>query len=246
MSSVPEPREPAPRATAVGNDSGIGFSPAAGDRPIRVLIVDDHDFFRSGLRALLSGLAGIEVVGEAADGVVALDLYGRRRPDVVLMDLRMPRLSGSEATERLRRRWPDARVLMLSASAEDTDVVDAVRMGALGYVVKEASIEEIVQGIRAAASGHFLTSPRVAGAVVDAAGTAASRSQQQSQIRTRLTARELEILKLLADGKANAEIGGELHLSPSTIKHYVAEILTKLGAENRVEAAVLAVRSGVV
>jgi DNA-binding NarL/FixJ family response regulator len=217
---------------------------ASGDRTVRVLLVDDHDFFRTGLRALLTEQPDVEVVGEAPDGAGAVELYGRRRPDVVLMDLSMPRMSGTEATAEIKSRWPDARVLMLTVSGEDSAVIDAVRAGASGYLLKESSVEEIVRGIRAVAAGHFLTSPRVAGALVGAAESAATRAESVDAIRATLTEQEFKVLELIAQGRGNAEIGAELFLSPSTVKNYVAAILDKLDVENRVEAAVYAVRSG--
>jgi DNA-binding NarL/FixJ family response regulator len=214
------------------------------ERPLRVLIVDDHDFFRTGLRSLLTAHPGIDVVGEASDGAAGIELYARREPDVVLMDLNMPVLSGVEATRRLIAQRPDARVLMLTVSADDKDVLDAVRAGASGYLLKEAVIDEVVRGISAVASGQFLASPRVTRSLATAAEDAAVRTERVEQAAGSLSERELGVLRLIAEGKGNNDIGQELHISPSTVKHHVGEILDKLGVENRVEAAVYAVRSG--
>ena len=212
--------------------------------PVRVLLVDDHDFFRTGLRSLLAAHDGIEVVGEASNGAAAIELYDRRQPDVVLLDLNMPVLSGVEATERLIASWPDARVLILTVAADDKAVLDAVRVGASGYLLKEAVLEEIIRGIRAVSSGHFLASPRVTRSLAAAAEDAAVRAERIKRAASRLSERELGVLRLIAQGKGNIDIGQELHLSPSTVKHHVGEILDKLCVENRVEAAVYAVKSG--
>lgn len=211
---------------------------------VRVLLVDDHDFFRIGLRRLLAQQPGIEVIGEAADGNAAIDLYEKRCPDVVVMDLQMPVLSGVEATERLTASWPGARVLVLTVSSDDAKVVEAIRAGASGYLVKDAPLEEITRGIQAVASGQLLVSPRVAHALVAAAEDTADRLQRVTTIASSLSEREQQILQLIAEGKGNSEIAADLYLSPSTVKNRVAEVLEKLGVENRVEAAVYAVRAG--
>jgi len=228
-----------------------GFPPAeaAGqetERPVRVLLVDDHDFFRTGLRSLLTEQPGVEVVGEAPDGASGIELYPRRQPDVVLMDLKMPGISGIQATRRLLASWPDARVLVLTVSIDDTAVLDAIRAGASGYIVKDAMIDEIVLGIRAAATGQFLASPRVSRALVAAAEDVSGRAEAVSRVASMLSEREMKVLQLIAEGKGNSEISSALYISPSTVKNHVGEILDKLGVENRVEAAVYAVRSGLV
>ena len=229
------------RASHFDQSEGQGI-----ERPLRVLLVDDHDFFRSGLRTLLAEDPSIEVVGEAPDGAAGIELFGRRRPDVVLMDLQMPRLSGVEATRRLTESWPDARVLVLTVSVEDKGVLEAVRAGASGYLVKDAPTEEIVRAIHAVAKGQFLTSTRVAPALLTAVEDAAERAKGVARVASALSEREIRVLQLIAQGKANSEISAELYLSPSTVKTHVGEILEKLGVENRVEAAVYAVRSGLV
>jgi DNA-binding NarL/FixJ family response regulator len=211
---------------------------------IRVVLVDDHDLFRKGLRELLAEEDGLEVIGEAADGAAALELAARMRPDVMVMDLKMPRMSGVEATRRLSE-IDGLCILMLTVSAEDESVVDAIRAGASGYVLKVAAIEEIAAAIRTVASGQLLVSPTVARAVVAALAEPADRSRLAARITARLSDREVEVLRLLATGKGNAEIAEEMYLSPATVKNHVAEILDKLDVENRVEAAVLAARAQV-
>ena len=228
-----------------------GFPPAEAaeqetERPVRVLLVDDHDFFRAGLRSLLTEEPDVEVVGEAPDGASGIELYPLRQPDVVLMDLKMPGISGIEATRRLLASWPDARVLVLTVSADDTAVLDAIRAGASGYIVKDATIDEIVRGVRAVASGQFLAAPRVSRALVTAVEGASERAEGVERVASKLSERELRVLQLIGEGKGNSEISAELYISPSTVKNHVGEILDKLGVDNRVEAAVYAVRSGLV
>ena len=213
---------------------------------IRVLLVDDHDFFRGGLRELLTEHGGVDVVAEAADGGEGIELADRHRPDVVVMDLNMPGLSGVEATERLTASSADARVLVLTISADDTTVVDAIKAGASGYMLKDAPVEEIYRAIQAVASGQLLVSPRVSRALVGVLGAAADRSKLAAAIESTLSERELQILRLLAMGRGNADIADELFLSPATVKNHVAEVLNKLGVENRIEAAAYAVRADLV
>jgi len=210
----------------------------------RVVLIDDHAFFRRGLRELIESHGGIEVVGEGGDGAEAVELARDHRPDVVVMDANMPIVSGVEATERLKSAAPEVEVLMLTISAEDVTVVDALRAGASGYVLKDAPIEEICRSIQAVASGQLLVSPRVARVLGGTIGDAQDRSELASVLRSTLSERECEVLRLLSLGRANAEIAAELHLSPATVKNHVAEILRKLGVENRVEAAAMAVRAG--
>jgi|SRR5215210_1674058 len=211
--------------------------------PMRVVLVDDHDFFRNGLRELLTEHGGVQVVGDAADGEQGIALARELGPDVVVMDLNMPRMSGVEATKHVTDSAPGVRVLALTISADDRTVIDAIRAGASGYVLKGASVEEIYRAIEAVAAGQLLVSPRVTRALQGVIGDSADRSELASTLRSTLSERELEVLRLLAMGRGNVEIAKELFLSPATVKNHVAEILRKLGVENRVEAAAAAVRA---
>lgn len=211
---------------------------------IRALVVDDHDLFRRGLRELLEE-QGIRVIGEAATGSDAVALAARARPDVVVMDLNLPQASGIEATRELLATNPQARVLVLTVASDERTVLDALIAGACGYMLKDATIEEIAAGVRAAASGESFVSPRVAhhvhGRQRGHAGTGSGRTPDD----TRLSGRELEILRLIADGFDNDQIAETLFLSPRTVKNHVSSILAKLEMDNRVQAAVYAVRRGI-
>ena len=211
--------------------------------PLRVIIADDHPFYRQGLSDLLTK-SGIEVVGEAADGQAAIQLAGEVAPDVVVMDLNMPGLSGAEATRRLTERNPSARVLVLSVSAEEADVTDAILAGAMGYVLKDSPVEEVVAGIAAAAKGESLISPRIASQLIRKIRDREHAEPQMPPLP--LSDRELEVLRLVADGKTNQEIGELLFIGPSTARNHISSILMKLQVDNRVQAAVRAVRDRIV
>ncbi len=212
-----------------------------GDTP-RVLIADDHELFRGGLRELLEEL-GIRVVGEARDGEEALSLARRARPDVVVMDLNMPRLSGVEAAQRLAEDLPEVGVLMLTISESRDDLFAAVMAGARGYVLKDASIEEIAAAVDAVASGESLIASRLVGDLL-ARFRASGREELPGELE--LSDREVEVLRLLADGRDNIDIAEELVISPRTVKNHISSILAKLQVDNRIQAAVYAVRRGIV
>jgi DNA-binding NarL/FixJ family response regulator len=209
---------------------------------MRVLIVDDHDLFRTGLCTLLED-EGFEVSG-AASGKVAVALSRSFAPDVVLMDINMPEMSGIEATRVLLRERPETAVVMLSVIADDQRVLDAVSAGASGYLLKDASLAEIVAGVRSAAAGHAAITPGVAGALVASVRSAARRHSQQAPLPV-LSQRDRDVLTLLAMGWDNAEIARRLDLRPNTVKQNVSRLFEKLGVENRVQAAVYAIRAGV-
>jgi DNA-binding NarL/FixJ family response regulator len=211
--------------------------------PIRLLLVDDHAFFRSGLREILAEFDAVEVVGEAASGEAAMALIERRSPDVVIMDLRMPGISGAEATRRVRELSPSTEVIMLTVSAAEDDVVDSLEAGAAGYLLKDAHGEEILRAVTEAARGGSVLSPVIARTVVERARRA-RRAGAPPRALSKLSEREHEVLRLLAEGKDNAEIAGELFVSVATVKHDVSVLLTKLGASNRLQAAIKAVRIG--
>jgi DNA-binding NarL/FixJ family response regulator len=212
---------------------------------VRVLIVDDHDLFRSGLRNLLED-EGVQVVGEAAAGLEALDIVRDVAPDVVVMDLNMPGMTGVEATRHISTIAPLTRVVMLTISDQDNDVIDAILAGACGYLLKDSSIQELIAGIRAAAQGESLISPTIATKVLQRVRASSTQPSIESTIRAELSDREIEVLKLIANGKDNAMIAGELHISPKTVKNHISNILMKLQIDNRIQAAVYAVRSGIV
>ena len=219
-----------------------------GDRELeelRVLLVDDHDLFRTGLLNLLRE-NGVQVVGEAESGRVALRLVRDLAPDVVVMDLNMPGISGVEATRHIASIAPLTRVLVLTISEDDGDVMDAVMAGACGYLLKDSSIQQLVAGIRAASDGESLISPQIAAKVLQALRAKAAGSDRVARVRAELSDRELEVLKLIANGTDNAQIARALHISPKTVKNHISNILMKLQIDNRIQAAVYAVRSGIV
>jgi DNA-binding NarL/FixJ family response regulator len=212
---------------------------------LRVLVVDDHDLFRTGLRNLLEE-QGVNVVGEAENGERAIRLTSDLAPDVVIMDLNMPGVGGVETTRRLSSLAPLSRVVVLTISADDDDVMNAVMAGACGYLLKDSSIQELIAGIRAASEGESLISPQIAAKVLQRLRAQSKDVDAAETIRAELSDRELQVLKLIANGKDNAQIARELFISPKTVKNHISNILMKLQIENRIQAAVYAVRSGIV
>jgi len=212
---------------------------------LRVLIVDDHDLFRTGLRNLLEE-QGVQVIGEAATGAEAVRIVREIAPDVVVMDLNMPGMGGVDATRHISSIAPLTRVVMLTISDEDSDVMDAILAGACGYLLKDSSIDELISGIEAAAKGESLISPTIAAKVLQRVRATSAQPEIAEAIRSELSDREIEVLKLIANGKDNADIARELVISPKTVKNHISNILMKLQIENRIQAAVYAVRSGIV
>jgi two-component system, NarL family, response regulator LiaR len=210
-----------------------------------VVLVDDHDLFRSGLRTLLED-QGVHVVAEAATGREALRQVRELAPEVVLMDLSMPDMGGVEATREIARVAPLTRVVVLTISDRDGDILEAVLAGACGYLLKDSSIQDLMRGISAAALGESLISPQIAAKVLRELRAARPASKASERVRTELTERELEVLRLIANGKDNAQIAADLHISSKTVKNHISNILMKLQIENRIQAAVYAVRSGIV
>ena len=184
------------------------------------------------------------MVGEGANGNEAVRLVRELAPDVVVMDLNMPAMSGVEATRHITALSPLTRVIVLTISDEDGDVLDAIVAGACGYLLKDASIDDVVTGIRSAAVGASLISPTIAAKVLQRVRASTADTDMAESIRTELSDRELEVLKLIANGKDNAQIAAELVISPKTVKNHISNILMKLQIENRIQAAVYAVRSG--
>jgi DNA-binding NarL/FixJ family response regulator len=209
--------------------------------PIRVAVVDDQELFRRGLTMLLSVEDDIEVVGEAGDGVAATELAAATVPDVVLMDVRMPKRSGIEACIAIKEAAPAARIIMLTVSDEEADLYEAVKNGASGYLLKDSSIDEVAQAIRVVADGQSLISPSMAIKLLDEFKQM-SRSDRTQVPSPRLTDRELEVLKLVAQGLNNREIAKQLFISENTVKNHVRNILEKLQLHSRMEAVMYAVR----
>ena len=216
-----------------------------GQDEVRVVLVDDHDLFRTGLRNLLEDQDGIVVLGEATNGVEAVRLVREAAPDVVVMDLKMPAMTGVEATRLITLESPLTRVIVLTISDEDSDVMDAIVAGACGYLLKDSSIENVVAGIRSAAVGSSLISPTIASKVLQRVRATTPDRDMADAIRAELSDRELQVLKLIANGKDNAQIAAELVISPKTVKNHISNILMKLQIQNRIQAAVYAVRSGI-
>ena len=216
----------------------------AGESKVRVLVVDDHEGFRTGLAMLLAE-HGFEAV-EAPSGEAALSRLRSVRADVVVMDLNMPGMSGIEATRRVLEQTPDVAVLVLTGAGDEESVLGAVRAGASGYLLKDAELHVIVAGIRAAAAGESAISPQVASALLFRLREARLPAAPGPSTTPALSSRERAILTLLSRGCDNAEIGRRLYLSPSTVKAQVSALLRKLDVENRVQAAVYAIRHGLV
>jgi len=213
---------------------------------IRVLICDDQMVVRMGLRAILSTVSEIEVVGEAGDGDEALAQVKALSPDVVLMDLKMPGINGVQATRAIRDRYPQVGVLVLTTYDADEWVFDAIRAGASGYLLKDTPREALVAAIEGTASGETHVDPAVAGKLFRQVARAPAPSISAQKIVADLSPRELEVLRLLARGLNNADIAGQLYLSEGTVRNYVSAILSKLDVADRTQAAVLALRQGLV
>ena len=210
---------------------------------IRVMIVDDHALFRRGLHMVLEAEDSIEVVAEAGDGNEALEKAEDAMPDVVLMDVRMPNRSGIDATIALKDLLPNVKILMLTISDEEADLYEAIKAGASGYLLKEISIEEVANAVRAVDAGQSLISPSMASKLLSEFATMVKKTDEREAVPApRLTPRELEVLKLVAKGSNNRDIAKELFISENTVKNHVRNILEKLHLHSRMEAVVYAVR----
>jgi two-component system NarL family response regulator len=214
--------------------------------PIRVLLADPHALFRRGVRLVLEDEPDIEVVGEAGEGLDAVERIVELTPDLVLMDVRMPGVSGIEATRRVREQVPSVKVAILTVSEDDDDLFAAVRAGATGYLLKEVSIEELPDAVRAVARGHSLISPSMASRLLVEFNALSRRVEEQAGNAPRLSDRELEVLQLVARGLSNKEIATELVIAENTVKNHVRNILEKLQLRSRMEAAMYAVREKLV
>jgi DNA-binding NarL/FixJ family response regulator len=222
----------------VQTEPALRGSERTGDSRVRILIADDHEIVRQGLRAFLDLDPMLDVVGDAADGAQAVRLAHRLRPDVVLMDLRMPGLDGVAATEVIRRELPDTNVLVLTSVLDESSVSGAIHAGAIGYLLKDTRALELQQAIKAAAAGQVQFSP-----------SAAARLMRQVVAPDRpetLSERELDVLRSLARGLANKEIARDLGIAEKTVKTHVSSILGKLGVQSRTQAALYAGRAGLV
>ncbi len=212
---------------------------------IRVLVVDDHTIVRYGIIELLAKAPDIEVVGNASDGPEALHLVETERPDVILLDIRMPQMGGVEVTRRLRTMNRDARVLALSASTEEEYINEMMAAGAAGYLTKDDELNEIAKAVRAVARGEVWVSPIVSAAQWRRGRQASSAPKQQS-IREPLSTREEDVLRQVASGKRNQQIAQSLHITEATVKAHITHIFDKLGLETRTEAAVWAHQNGLI
>jgi DNA-binding NarL/FixJ family response regulator len=211
---------------------------------IRVLIVDDDTLIRTGLGLILGSQSDLEVVGEAADGEVAIAQVRALRPDVVLMDIQMPRMNGLDATVALAKLVPPPRVLILTTFEIDEYVFQALRSGASGFVLKRTPAEELIAAIRIVAAGEALLAPSVTRRLIEAFAAAPAPRRHDPVVLRELTVREIEIWRHIARGLSNAEIAAELVLSTLTVKTHVAHLLTKLQLRDRTQAVVLAYESG--
>lgn len=217
---------------------------------IRILLVDDQALFREGLRTLLSIRPDLEVVGEAENGREAVEKAAELRPDVILMDLRMPVLNGVAATQQLQQEQPESKVIVLTTFDDDEYIFDGLRAGAVGYLLKDVSSEKLVEAIRAAARGESFLEPSIAAKVVAEftrlSGEKRPSSKSKQPLVEPLSQRELEILGVLAEGASNREIAQQLHITEGTVKNHVTNILGKLGVRDRTQAALKARELGLV
>lgn len=204
---------------------------------IRIIIADDHPVVRDGLTGMLESQPDFEVVGQAADGEAVLRLAGQRRPDLVLMDLRMPVMDGVTATRELKRRQPGVQILVLTTYDSDADILPAIEAGATGYLLKDTSREELYRAIRAAAGGEPVFTPSVARRLI---------RRMRSPAEEQLSSRELEVLGLVAGGASNSDIAGQLHISQATVKSHLIHIFEKLGVSDRTAAVTVALQRGLI
>ena len=207
-----------------------------GSRPnlIRILTVDDHPLLREGIAVLIKSEKDMELVAEASDGEEAIEQFRRHRPDVTLMDLRMPNLNGTEAISRIRNEFPDAKIIVLSTYAGDVQVLRAIKAGARGYIVKGHVHRELLEAIRSVHAGHKRIPPEIAAELAEHAAD------------DELSSREIDVLRLIGEGNANKQIADKLSIGETTVKSHITNILSKLGANDRAHAVTIALRRGII
>ena len=209
---------------------------------MKVIICDDQAIVRDGLEMMLKLEPDIEVVGIAGDGAAAVDMVGEKRPDLVLMDLKMPVMNGVEATRQIRAKYPEVKILVLTTYDEDEWVFDAIRAGAMGYLLKDTPRTDLLKAVRGTVAGKTYVDPAVAGKILQQASS--QQTRPATLITDKLTEREIEILSLIARGFNNADITNRLFLSEGTVRNHVSVILSKLGVSDRTQAAVIAIQHG--
>jgi DNA-binding NarL/FixJ family response regulator len=232
-----------------GSPASSAVPPDASSRadPIRTMIVDDHALFRRGLEMVLDEERDIELVGQASDGTEAVEKAAESLPDIVLMDIRMPRSSGIEACRAMKEAAPSAKIIILTISDEEEDLFEAIRAGASGYLLKDIPLDEVADTVRAVHGGQSLINPSMAGKLLTEFAALAKRDEEdadraQEVPAPRLTDREMQVLKLVARGMNNRDIAKELFISENTVKNHVRNILEKLQIHSRMEAVMVAVR----
>jgi len=238
-------RKNAPEVSAPS--APVASDPRSGSDPIRVLIADDHALFRRGLEMVLQGEAGLELVGQASDGQEAVQIVSEVVPDVVLMDIRMPKMNGIEAARQMKDVAPSAKIVILTISDEDDDLFEAIRAGASGYLLKDIPLDELADSVRAVYGGQSLINPSMAGKLLTEFATLARRDADEEEPAKhaparKLTDREMEVLRLVARGLNNRDIAKELFISENTVKNHVRNVLEKLQIHSRMEAVMIAVR----
>ena len=234
-----------PKRTEQGDESDQGEEATQTGQPerLRVMVADDHALFRRGLQMVLEAEPDIDLVGEASDGVEAVEKSQELMPDVILMDVRMPKRSGIEAASQIKDLLPHVKILMLTISDEEADLYDAIKAGASGYLLKEIPIEEVADAIRSVWAGQSRISPSMASKLLNEFAAMSKATGDRSQIPApRLTDREMEVLRLVAKGMNNRDIAKDLYISENTVKNHIRNILEKLHLHSRMEAVVYAVR----
>lgn len=209
---------------------------------MKILLCDDQAVIRDGMEMLLQLEKDFEVVGAAQDGYEAVELADKKKPDLILMDLKMPGMNGIEATREIRKKHPTVKILVLTTYDDDEWVFDAIRAGASGYLLKDTPRQKIVEAIRGTVEGKSFVDPGVAGKLLNQ--VASNQTQPASILTDKLTERELDVLRLLAKGMTNTDIAGQLHLSEGTVRNHVSAILEKLNVSDRTQAAVIAIQHG--